>query len=448
MEEVGQRARHVAEINHRVQAEYKAFLADVFQNENANMRAVHTCIADIDVTCTLAKHAVHRGYCRPLIQGGNTGGLSARGLRHPLIEVIQDSVAYVANDVTLDENSRGLLVYGPNGIGKSALMKSVGMAIIMAQAGMYVPAEEFVFTPYTALYTRIPCGDNLHKGMSTFVVEMADLRNIFKRVDARSLVLGDELCSGTEVISATSIVMAGIQTLSKRGASFIFATHLHEISKMERLKALTDVRVVHMAVRYNEDTKAMVYVRKLQPGPGDSIYGLEVCRSLDVDPEFMLLANQIRHELLGMSSNLVSAKTSRYNAGLHVGVCEVCAKPSQEVHHIRQQKEAAQDTGIIAADGVTGAFHKNRLFNLMNVCETCHDAIHGGELKVGGYQQTNEGVKLQIHRSSPKPDSSWQETAARLRANKNSMAAILKHIKNEYPELGITRYRLEKALTT
>ena len=449
LEEIGQRARSVAALKARVQEEYKAFLADVFETEHTHLRDLNKCVAAIDATATLAKHATLRKYCRPRVtdQTHGVSCLEARALRHPLIEIIQDTVQYVSNDIVLDEDNRGMLAYGPNGIGKSALMKSVGMAVIMAQAGMYVAADSFTFTPYTALYTRIPGGDNLHKGMSTFVVEMADLRNIFKRVDSRSLVLGDELCSGTEVISATSIVMAGVQTLSKRQASFIFATHLHEISRMERLQALANVSVVHMAVRYDAATEAMVYDRKLQPGAGDSIYGLEVCRSLDVDPEFMILANQIRHELLDMTPNLVPDKTSRYNAKLHVDACDVCKRPSQEVHHIRQQKEAAADTGMIA----DGAFHKNRLFNLMNVCGACHDAIHRGDIRIDGYQQTTAGVVLAIAHTQhpqpqpqPEPPQPWQDAVAQLRSEKKSTAAILKHINAAYPEIGLTRYRLEK----
>jgi DNA mismatch repair protein MutS len=451
LEEIGQRARSVTALKARVQAEYRAFLADVFDTEHAHLRDVNRCVAAIDATATLAKQAALRKYCRPRIadHGHDHGAscLAARALRHPLIEIIQDTVQYVSNDIVLDQDTRGMLAYGPNGIGKSALMKSVGMAVIMAQAGMYVAADSFSFTPYTALYTRIPGGDNLHKGMSTFVVEMADLRNIFKRVDSRSLVLGDELCSGTEVISATSIVMAGVQTLSQRQASFVFATHLHEISKMERLKALTNVSVVHMAVRYDAATKAMVYDRKLQPGAGDSIYGLEVCRSLDVDPEFMILANQIRHELLNMNPSLVPDKTSRYNAKLHVDACDVCKRPSQEVHHIRQQKEADAGTGMIA----DGAFHKNRMFNLMNVCGACHDAIHRGDVRIDGYQQTTEGVVLAVaHAQQQKPAQpaqpaqQWQDAVAQLRLEKKGTAAILKQINSAYPGIGLTRYRLEK----
>src|SRR3990170_6803133 len=116
-----------------------------------------------------------------------------------------------------------MLVYGVNSCGKSSLMKAIGIAVVMAQAGMYVPAQSFDYKPYKFILTRILGNDNLFKGLSSFAVEMAELRSILKRANKNSLVLGDEICHGTETVSAVSIVASAILHLSDRNSSFIFA---------------------------------------------------------------------------------------------------------------------------------------------------------------------------------------------------------------------------------
>ena len=147
--------------------------------------------------------------------------------------------------------------------------------------------------PYNKLYSRIPGGDNIFKGQSTFVGEISEIRNILKCADDKTLIIGDELCSGTETNSAIAIVSAGILDLIKKESSFIFATHLHELADMNRIKEIEKLNIKHLSVKYNNSKNMLVFDRKLKDGPGDSIYGLEVCRSLDLDSDFLKLANEI-----------------------------------------------------------------------------------------------------------------------------------------------------------
>ena len=130
-------------------------------------------------------------------------------MRHPIIERLDRGTVYVPNDISIgladDIAQTGMLLYGTNASGKSSLMKAVGLNIIMAQAGFYVAAEEFEYIPYQRLFTRILNADNIFRGESSFAVEMGELRGILKRANGNSLVLGDELCSGTENTSAQSI---------------------------------------------------------------------------------------------------------------------------------------------------------------------------------------------------------------------------------------------------
>ena len=229
--------------------------------------------------------------------------------------------------------------------------------------------------PYKKIFSRIPGGDNIFKGHSTFIGEMNEIRNILKSADDNTLIIGDELCSGTETDSAISIVASGIHHLINKKSSFIFATHLHEISEMERINKIKTLNIYHLSVKYKEEDNSIIFDRKLKEGSGESIYGLEVCRSLDLDKDFLNTANQIRQEILG-TDILVRNKKSKYNSKLIIDKCQICNKNNAtETHHIKQQKDADEN-------GFIDHFHKNKKFNLIVLCEECHDKLHNGELDI------------------------------------------------------------------
>ena len=283
-----------------------------------------------------------------------------------------------------------MLIYGVNAAGKSSLMKSVGLAVVMAQAGMYVAARELELSVYDTVHTRILSTDNLYRGQSTFVREMSEMRAILRDANPRSLVIGDELCSGTESASAVALVGAGIDSLLRAGACFVMATHLHELHSIPEVTENPAVRVVHLAVTFEEGTGRLVYDRTIREGSGDSMYGLEVCRSLDMSAHFMSTANRIRDRLKGCA---VDPKRSRYNRDVFAnGACAVCRKREvEEVHHIAEQAKAAHGGRIVDPKG---SFHKNEGFNLVPLCAECHRAAHHGSLSIDRYRHTSEGTKL------------------------------------------------------
>lgn len=316
-------------------------------------------------------------YCRPQISQSNEDKsfINVSGLRHCLIEKIQQTELYVTNDLIIGNGIMdGMLLYGTNAVGKTSFIRAVGIAVVMAQAGLYVPASSFEYKPYKYIFTRILGNDNLFKGMSTFAVEMSELRTILRLSNKNSLVLGDELCSGTESTSATSIFVSGIQHLSRSDCSFIFATHLHEILNYDEVIELEKVHVKHMAVVYNKELNCLVYNRKLQDGPGHNMYGLEVCKSLNLPDDFLENAHNIRMKYHPESSSLLELKKSHFNARQIVSVCDICRKNmAEEVHHLQYQNEA-NENGIIKKKSM--AFHKNNKANLTNICSECHDKIH------------------------------------------------------------------------
>ena len=146
-----------------------------------------------------------------------------------------------AVELGMDMNTRATLV-GLNGSGKSTLMKSIGLNIILAQIGYYTAASTFEYSPYENLFTRINSNDNMFRGLSSFMVEMIELTSILKRNNSNTLVLGDEICKGTENKSANIIVAYMLKTLSESKTSFITATHLHELINLPSVNELNNVK--------------------------------------------------------------------------------------------------------------------------------------------------------------------------------------------------------------
>lgn len=364
-----------------------------------------TFIANIDVAISNARCAKSMNLTRPLLEEGNF--YEAVGLRHPIIEANDERGIYVPNDLFLGANNRtphnhitlnasngedvlGVLLYGINSSGKSSLMKSIGLSVILAQAGFFVPAVELRFGLYDKLFTRIVSKDNLYKGLSTFAVEMMELKNIFNRADARSLVLGDEISQGTETESALAIVSAAILKLLSLKSMFIFATHLHQLGQIPELKDLKHLIFLHLGIRYDQSTDTLIYDRTLKLGMGDSLYGLEFAKSLHMDKEFLKTAQNIREGLSRTQSDikrLARQKNSKYHKDLYLGKCALCDSEVEDVHHINAQKEAS-DTGHIEH------FHKNHKYNLIPLCKKHHTMVHEGKIVISGFMMTDAGLKL------------------------------------------------------
>jgi DNA mismatch repair protein MutS len=341
-------------------------------------------VANLDVEFALARISKEFGFAIPQFINSSDSSVEIQGLRHPIIERIHTQSPYVRHNITLglagDEVSTansGLLIYGTNASGKSSLMKALGIAVLCAQTGIPVAANSMKISPYKSIFTRILGNDNMWAALSSFAVEMTEFRSILKYANKNSLILGDELCSGTETQSATAIVSAGIQILAKRGAQFLFATHLHEISELEEVRRLNGVKFAHLGIEYNSATKQIVYKRTLEAGPGSSLYGLEVCQGLDMDAEFLALAANSRKFL-----------TSRYNSQVLVRNCAICKSTTDlETHHIQHQATAVN--GFVDA-----ATQIHRASNLTVLCGNCHTRHHSGQIQIQGWRDTSTGREL------------------------------------------------------
>lgn len=362
---------------------------DYYTQYTQLLDSVCSFVARVDYLCCVSKVSLLNGYVKPIIDNSEVNSfINAEDLRHPIIEKLNENVKYIPNDVLLGtQNQNGILLYGVNAVGKSSYMKSIGLSVIMAQAGFYVPAKSFTYKPYKHLFTRISGNDNIFKNQSTFAVEMDELRTILKRGNNFSLVLGDELCSGTETTSGLALVTAGVVRLSILKSSFIFATHLHKLSDMPEITECKDVNNYHMETIYNETTEELIYNRKLKAGAGNSIYGLEVAKAMKLDDEFLKIANKVRKRIMNISDTIVETNSSVYNSNKLIQNCEICGCKAEEVHHIKEQHTADEN-------GMIENFHKNSLHNLVSLCHNCHHEVHHDKLFIDGYINTSNGIKL------------------------------------------------------
>ena len=328
--------------------------------------------------------AFNNGYTKPIIESNEISYFEAIQLRHPIVEIISNDVAYHPHDISMGKDEKGILLYGINSSGKSTLMKSIGLAIVMAQIGYYVPALKFTFSPYHNLFTRIVGIDNIFRGMSSFMVEMMELMAILKRNTNKTLVLGDEICRGTEEKSANIIVAYMLETLVKSNTSFITATHLHSIASLPSVKNL-DIRICHLKINYDEKNDCLIYSRELTEGQGDKYYGVMVAKYLMKTDHF-----NNRTKELEMEYEDYYIKKSNYCKDLLMIECHICqTKNKLETHHINFQKDC-DEVKVKSKPHIK----KNKPYNLVVLCSKCHDMIDRNDIVVNGWVQTSDSIKL------------------------------------------------------
>lgn len=350
-------------------------------------------ISEKDFFVNGVKVAKKYNYIQPEIEIGENSFVNFENLRHPIIERIIN-YEYIPQTLEIGKDQKGILLYGLNSSGKSSFQKSIGLGIILAQMGYYVPATSFKYKPYKSIFTRIDGNDNLYKGLSSFSLEMMDLKNILRYSNKDSLIIGDEVCKGTEYLSANSILASTIITLSRMESSFIFATHLHSIPKLEEIKNLGNVECYHLSVGLNNKNE-LIFERKLQKGQGEEVYGILVASNIIQDNEFITLTNKIKLKLLNKPESILTGKQSRYNSKVYVDECEICGKrntnENYEVHHIHHQKDCEE--GFVKNKELSH-ISKNSKSNLVVLCEDCHTKIHQDKLKIENKIQKIKNVNI------------------------------------------------------
>lgn len=371
---------------------YINFLKEINNNFGNIIKNTINIVTKLDYFTTIAKISKEYNYTKPIIKSNEgLSYLNATNLRHPIVERIIEH-EYIPHSINIGNDLKGMLIYGLNSAGKSVLMKAIGISIIMAQAGFYVPADEFVFYPYNSLYTRITGNDNLFRGMSSYVLEITELNAILKRSDENTLVIGDEVCRGTEHISGNAIVASSLLKLLELKSSFVFATHLHELMNLDIIKSKENIKAFYLSVECDETNDKLIYDRQLKPGTGESIYGITVAKHIIKDLEFIKTAYEIKNQLLqqNINSPVINTKISRYNAKLLIDKCEICGTNiNLETHHINQQKDC--ENNFVKTKKY---IQKNHISNLTVLCQKCHNDLHNKKINISQKIITSNGLKL------------------------------------------------------
>ncbi len=237
------------------------------------LQAIGARVACVDVVAALADVAVRESYVRPDMHDGPE--LDVVGGRHPVVERMMPREQFIPNDLSLTPDARMIILTGPNMAGKSTILRQIGLQVLMAHVGCFVPATHARISVTDRVFTRVGASDNLVRGQSTFMVEMSETSAILHTATARSLVLLDEIGRGTSTWDGVSIAWAVSEHLHNRiGAKTVFATHYHELTQLS--DELTAVRNFNVAVE--EHAGGIRFLHRLKPGGADRSYGIEVGR--------------------------------------------------------------------------------------------------------------------------------------------------------------------------
>lgn len=378
-------------INQRQNILYKKYLYSLSKYKNY-FEEIEYYVGFIDFIKSNIKNSKNNYYNKPEIIDSDKSFFDIIDFRHPIIEKINKDTEYIKNSLKLHDKN-GLLLTAMNGLGKSSLLKNIGLCIIMAQSGMYVPSKNMKFFPFKNILTRIKGNDNIFTNSSSFQVEMIELNNIIKNSNDSSLILMDELCRGTEQASSHSLTIGVIEYLLEIQSKFIITTHMHSIFNdkfFNDLKKKGKLLIKHLEVDIKNGE--LIYKRTLKDGISENIYGLEIARMLGIEDTLIKRCNQIRNNYLNFTNDIVSTKKSKYNSKLYLTKCSLCGKKDQnklETHHIVEQKESNHE-GLIESE----LYHKNELFNLMVLCTDCHKKITFGKLKTSKKLLSSNGIKV------------------------------------------------------
>ena len=289
----------------RAEDEAKAREMSVFEGFCERIDALNSplsrtagAIADLDVAAASAEWAFEVDAIRPVLTEDTT--FYATGLRHPVVEAAlkKDGKGFTANDLGLsaegDFGTRLLLVTGPNMAGKSTYLRQAALAVILAQAGLFVPARSLTLGLVDRIFSRVGASDDLARGRSTFMVEMVETAAILNQATERSFVIMDEVGRGTSTWDGLAIAWAAVEHLhSVNKARALFATHYHELTKLvEDLPGAANA-----SLRAKEWKDDLVFLHEVQAGPADKSYGVQVAKLAGLPKKAVKRAAQILKQL-------------------------------------------------------------------------------------------------------------------------------------------------------
>ncbi len=301
----------------------------------SRLQSLSEVVALIDVYCGLAFLAHQNNYSRPVFTEERT--LNIVNGRHPVIEKLLVGEEFIPNDTMLNStDNRIAIITGPNMAGKSTYLRQIGLIVIMAQIGSFVPAASIETPLYDRIFTRVGASDNLAQGQSTFLVEMIETANILHSATPDSLILLDEIGRGTSTFDGLSLAWSIVEYIEKMvSAMTLFATHYHELTELENLYPA--VKNYNIAVKEWHDQ--MIFLRKIERGGADQSYGIQVARLAGIPDKVVrrakdILRNLEEHEI--SPQGLTNTIRKRLNQSL----------PQMEIFEVLLDKTEEKDTFI------------------------------------------------------------------------------------------------------
>jgi len=280
-------------IESRERALFEALRGRIAQ-EVSRLQCAARVLAELDVLSTFGEVAEIEAYVRPRL--GDGFDLRIEGGRHPVVERMMPREKFIPNDVTLTGDARVIILTGPNMAGKSTILRQIGLIVLMAQIGSFVPARSAEIGVVDRLFTRVGASDNLVRGQSTFMVEMSETSAILHSATSRSLVLLDEIGRGTSTYDGVSIAWAVTEHIhDELGCKTVFATHYHELTQLS--DELAAVR--NFNVRVREVGEEILFLHTLEPGGADRSYGIEVGRLAGLPRPVLKRARTLLRQLEG-----------------------------------------------------------------------------------------------------------------------------------------------------
>lgn len=378
-----------ADICYAEMIRYKSIAEKVwkeFQKEFSELYGIYLLdiseeIATIDVLVNFSRISLERDYNRPKLVETEHAYFNLLNMRHPVVE-LNDNLKedFIPNDVSMNEQSDIMTIYGANSSGKSTLLKSVALNIIMAQIGCFIPSGNgSELSPFKSILTRMTTYDSLSEGLSTFTMEMKELQLALKYVNEKSLFLLDEIGRGTSVDDGEAIAYATLEYLSssKNKSVAFFATHYHNLVK--EIKKHDNILLKYMDSHLDSNGK-LSFSRILEDGEGTGSYGIDVADSCGLPKSLIRVAKNYNKKYAGL-------KISHYNNKVMGIICPLCDENEvQETHHKINQKQGK--VKYILINGVKKKI--NHKENLIMICGSCHNKITNEEMKVVREEQSNE----------------------------------------------------------
>lgn len=352
----------------------------IFEIYGNDLEKFHDKIGEDSALSVLKYFFKKEGFTCPKVEDQSEFFLNVKNIRHLIIEQLNQNEIFVPFSVNMTQTEMGKLIYGMNSSGKSTFMKSVALGLWMAQCGLWVCAEEFHYTPIHNFYSKFNHSDNLFKKHSLFISEISELKYILERVNKKTILFLDELLSGTEMYSSSSLIVSLLENFIKDKVFFFFTTHIHWISDYVEKHMVKNIEIFHFCLKDITNVKDEMlvslhktdfYNRSLQKGSGLSKYGIEVAEKFGISENIIKRAHEIRKHVR-FDYVEENVKRSKYNSKLCVNECFKCGSREQlHTHHIFPQKNFIDNVSV-TKDG----FRKDGLYNLLVLCHHCHESVH------------------------------------------------------------------------